>query len=488
MVEIRLPRSAWDYDPDQPLGPEGGFGAVFAGRAADHSPVAVKMLKVTPNQGGHRELRIADELAGRPFKHVIPVYDCGQDAASGHFFVVMARAERSLQSVLDDGRTFREAEAAGVLLDVLDGLEEVADLVHRDLKPGNILYHEGAWKVADFGIARFIEASTSRHTLKGFLSPAYAAPEQWRYETASPATDLYALGCIAYALFTGRPPFAGPGDDAIKDAHLHASPPPLPGVSPTTASLCAMLLSKIPGSRPDRARVRSVLQRAADGVSPPATGGLAQLAQAGAAAAQAAAAAEAEQERARGQRAGRAALAAEGRRTLDGSIDSLWAAISQAAPGAVRRNAHTVELGGAQLSFDLGLARSPIAQGAFPLWGWDVVAGATVAVCQAAPRYVWSASLWYASPPTTGAYRWWEVSYCANALCRTHPEFEPFALPPCEDADIACSRTMTHTVAVAFGPRPADGEDFAQFADRWADLLARAASGRLGRPPRLPLE
>jgi len=80
-----------------------------------------------------------------------------------------------------------------------------------DLKPDNILYHDGKWKIADFGIARFVEEATASNTLKEFLSPWYAAPEQWRLERATHGTDVYALGCIAFCLLTGKPLTLVPG-------------------------------------------------------------------------------------------------------------------------------------------------------------------------------------------------------------------------------------------------------------------------------------
>jgi serine/threonine-protein kinase len=123
-------------------------------------------------------------------------------------------------------------------------------------QPGNLLLHEGKWKIADFGIARFIEESTSVNTLEGCLSPHYAAPEQWRLEKAEVATDLYALGCIAYALISGRPPFVGSRPEDIRDQHLNKPPVELPdGTPPKLKMLVNMLLRKSPSARPSLGRV-----------------------------------------------------------------------------------------------------------------------------------------------------------------------------------------------------------------------------------------
>ena len=116
-----------------------------------------------------------------------------------------------------------------ILLQASEGIAELDGFVHRDLKPGNLLFHEESWKTsADFGIAMFVEESTSLATLKDCLSPQYAAPEEWVFQRAEVATDLYALGCIGYRLLSGRLPYAGPTMENFREQHLHATPKALP--------------------------------------------------------------------------------------------------------------------------------------------------------------------------------------------------------------------------------------------------------------------
>jgi serine/threonine-protein kinase len=115
----------------------------------------------------------------------------------------MPVCDRNLQEAIDETRAGLEAkEAVLVVLAILRGLQAVVEITHRDLKPPNVLYHQGLWKIADFGIAKFVEDSTSLETLRRSLTPAYAAPEQWTGERPTPATDIYAVGCIINALFT----------------------------------------------------------------------------------------------------------------------------------------------------------------------------------------------------------------------------------------------------------------------------------------------
>src|SRR5580692_3030147 len=95
-MRIRLPRGEWFYDPTHPLAPAGGFGEVFEGKGPSDQSVAVKRLKIKAADAAHRELKIADELAGKTFEHVLAVLDSGEDSEGGGYYLVMPRAERCL--------------------------------------------------------------------------------------------------------------------------------------------------------------------------------------------------------------------------------------------------------------------------------------------------------------------------------------------------------------------------------------------------------
>ena len=77
MNKIKLPKGEWFYDPNKPLGPEGGFGIVFNGQSLSGESLAVKRLKIEANEAAHRELRIAQELSRQDFKNIIPCFDAG---------------------------------------------------------------------------------------------------------------------------------------------------------------------------------------------------------------------------------------------------------------------------------------------------------------------------------------------------------------------------------------------------------------------------
>ena len=491
MIRIRLPRGEWEYDPDSPLGPAGGFGEVFAGRGKGCLPVAVKKLHLAANAASHRELRIADELVGRSLEHVVPVLDSGEDAETRSVFIAMALAERSLQQEIERAGVYSAAEAVKILLDIAQGLAEVPEIVHRDLKPANVLYHEGRWKVADFGIARFVEASTSLETLKGCLTPPYAAPEQFRLEHATSATDIYALGCVAYALLTGRPPFQGPN---YRDQHLHEDPPVYKEGNPRLRTLLAMMLRKTAEARPSLDRVIRLLGdiAAAQESRTPQAGGFSALAQAGVADAEAALRADAAQMEYQDKLHTRGRLAESAFQTLQEVIDVLFERIVVVAPTAEYSAdqfdmPRLLQLGKASIEIGLAKGGFPIPEGAFEHSGWDVVAGATICVTQRIPKpYKWGANLWYTNRGRDEEYRWWEVLYMRNPSARRDARDQPFALSALSEADLA-ARTGIHPVVFAAAPRPIDDEDIDDFCSRWADLLAKAYNGELRQPSDLPL-
>lgn len=489
MPTIKLPKGMWTYDPEQPLGPEGGFGEVFLGASADGKPVAVKRLKLTAAGAAHRELQIAEVLAQKKFKHVMPVYDWGQDAESDYYFVVMPQAKHSLQQRLDNNGVFDSpSNAAAVLREIALGLLEVENLVHRDLKPGNVLWYESSWRVADFGIARFVEESTSSRTLKDCLSAPYAAPEQWRLERATSATDVYALGCTGYAVLTARPPFPGPSQEDYQEQHLHATPPPVPHCEPRLQSSLTMMLRKTPDARPSLARVVQLLEAVIKS-DPPSSGDprLATLASAGAAVAQQQAEEEVKLSLDRSIKEQREQLAADAQATFEQIREELFGDLCNVAPTAIVEDEARIRLGNAVLVMRL-IEPIVIGSAEFARSKWDVVLGGEIAVRQDKPKYVWGSSLWYSKINPNDEYRWREVSYFGGPLAKDRfRPYEPYALTDLRAADGATAPDLgLHQIA--WGPQPIDDEDLPEFKSRWAELLAKAAQRKLSRPTRLPLQ
>ncbi|MCH8317378.1 MAG: serine/threonine protein kinase, partial [Bacteroidetes bacterium] len=198
-------------------------------------------------------------LMQRDLSHVVPIFDAGQDANSDRYFLVMPVCDCSLQDKIDESEDGVDINTANdAITAIIAGLQEVGDITHRDLKPANILLHDGKWKVADFGIAKFVEDSTSLETLRDSLTPAYAAPEQWQGERPSSATDVYALGCIIHALINGQPPFDGSVDD-IREKHLHSAPAQISKLSSRFSVFVSQMLRKPSDARPTLVRCSQVL-------------------------------------------------------------------------------------------------------------------------------------------------------------------------------------------------------------------------------------
>ncbi len=482
MITIKLPSGTYDYDPAKPLGKPGGFGQVFLGCTSSGMEVAVKRLHLSAASAAHRELSIADELKGRTLAHVVPFIDAGEDAESGDYFVVMPKAEMNLSSHIAHVGKLDATAAAACMMQVVSGLIEVGDLVHRDLKPDNILFHDGKWKIADFGIARFVSEVTAANTLKDCLSPAYAAPEQWRLERATHATDVYALGCIGFFLLSANAPY----HSNHSHEHQFSQLPAFACADSRLSSLITIMTRKSPQVRPSLQRVGQVLQTIKDNPPPAASGGGGMLAQAAAFAVQREEAIEAQKSLAQAKEEARNQLARDAFDILAENCERLWGKVHHNAPSAQRGGGSTqIECRVGSGLMNIKLSRVNIVPpGEFKESKWDVVAMSEASVTQSGSSYTWSASLWYMKRSPNDDYRWHEVSYWQILGGRLGSQ--PFACRDLRDADFAAANMM-HTVGRAFGPELIDDEKEDSFHDRWMWLLARATTGHLRAPSSLPI-
>jgi serine/threonine protein kinase len=498
MQKIKLPRGEWQFDQNAPLGKAGGFGEVFRGVGSTGN-VAIKRLKLTANQAAHRELDIARNLKGRTLQNVVPILDAGQDAESDRYFIVMPVCDHSLQDVIDkEGENLGLDAALVALRAIVAGLLEVKDIVHRDLKPANVLCHEGVWKLADFGIAKFVEDSTSLETLRSSLTPLYAAPEQWRLERPTSATDVYALGCILHALTTAKPPFVG-SLDRVRNAHLNSPRPAIATCPPRLATFASLMLRKLPDARPTLGRCREIFAEShieTKALSPARHA----LTQAAAEVEQRTAREDAERAQCEEAQKRRAALAKSAIADLKALVGNVSEEIKQSYERAKASHKGLLEFGFAQF----GILREPEAidqhwwhrgdlRSLVDRLRWDMVAWSTIGVTQSRQHsggnYTWSSTLIYADRGDGAGYRWYEVAFFTSALSRRSGQRdEPYALEIHEvDFFQALSPTM-HTVAVAYGPLAIDGENEGEFAERWLGLVAKAAAGQLERPRSMPVQ
>ena len=241
----------------------GGMAVVF--RARDERLERQVALKVLPPPAAEDELRErflreARAAAAIDDPHIIPVYEAGE--ADGVLFIAMRYvAGGDVGSLLRRDGALRPDRAAAVVSSVASALDAAheAGLVHRDVKPANILLDARPGRpehvyLADFGISHAALTSV-RLTQSGQVigTLAYSAPEQLAGEAADGRADEYALACAAYELLTGAPPFPSQQVTAMIWAHMSQPPPRLtsrrPDLPPAADAVLARALAKAPGDR-----------------------------------------------------------------------------------------------------------------------------------------------------------------------------------------------------------------------------------------------
>ena len=200
-------------------------------------PVAIKMLRAhltTDPELVARFIREAELAASISHPNVVDVYDVGTDDDTS-YIVMRYVPGRDLRDLLRGDGRLALSQTVPIVRQVLLGLGSIhaAGIVHRDVKPQNILITpDGTAQVTDFGVAyaALAEGLTTQGMTVG--TAAYMAPEQARGGHVSPATDIYAVGVVMYEMLTGRPPYAGDNPMAVMFAHLHDTPPMMASVAP----------------------------------------------------------------------------------------------------------------------------------------------------------------------------------------------------------------------------------------------------------------
>ena len=473
-LEVGVARGERTWEIGERLG-GGGFGQVCAARSGDTEAV-IKLVPKDP--GASRELLFAD-LAGVP--NVVPIWDQGE--YDGFWFLVMPRADRSLEDLIEAHGQLSIGDSIAILTDIADALVALdGRVVHRDLKPANVLELDGTWCLADFGIARYAEAATATETRKRALSPPWAAPERFRGERATAAADIYALGVIGYELLTGELPFPGPEWEDFQEAHLEQEPPDLPDAPAALAALLAECLYKSPTARPSPANLRARLGRV---IQPPTSTGLAQLGEVNREEVHRIAQAGSQQAAAMSAAERRQVLLRDASRAYERISEALFSAVVDNASAARAKRDPDVR----NWQIELASARLEMTAVSRPTEGWnaaglfDLVGVGAVSLGIPMDQYGFegrSHSLWFADAQVPGEYAWFETGFTLMAMMAALPTVDPFALAGGTDAEMALRVGVhTHQVAVPFTPlRLGELDDF---VSRWAGWLAEAAAGRLQR-------
>ena len=248
------------YRFERELG-QGGMATVYLAHDLRHDrPVAIKVLRpeLASALGGERFLAEIRTTARLQHPNILPLHDSG--AAGDLLFYVMPYVEgESLRDRLEREGQLPLEDAVRIGSEVASALDYAhrKAIIHRDVKPENILLHDGRAMVADFGIALAASrAGADRLTGTGLSlgTPRYMSPEQAMGERQITArSDIYALGCVVYEMLVGTPPFSGPTAQAVVARALSETPPPIrtarPSVPPALERAVLKALERVPADR-----------------------------------------------------------------------------------------------------------------------------------------------------------------------------------------------------------------------------------------------
>ncbi|MGH7614367.1 MAG: serine/threonine-protein kinase [Gemmatimonadales bacterium] len=240
----------------------GGMARVFLARRPDAGePVAIKVLRpefarAVGADRFHREIAL---LGGLRHPHILPLLESGQ-AEAFPFYVMPYADGDSLRRRMNQAGPLPLAEALAVAAAVAAALDyaHAQNIIHRDIKPDNVLFASGRPVVTDFGVARAIlRAGTESFSSSGLVvgTPGYMSPEQSRGSTELDGrSDLYALGCVVYEMLAGEPPFRAATAQALLARHAHDPPRSLrvvrPDVPVAVEAAVQAALAKLPEERP----------------------------------------------------------------------------------------------------------------------------------------------------------------------------------------------------------------------------------------------
>jgi eukaryotic-like serine/threonine-protein kinase len=236
---------------------EGAAGAVYHARQISFDrDAAVKVLYKTSSKQiarFYREARLAGSL---DHPHIVQGYAVGEDRGL-HYFAMEYIDGHSLQYLLDKLRRLKLPAALRVTLAVARALDYAhgQNLVHRDIKPGNVLIgRKGAIKVADLGMAKIrdVDLAELTRTGRGLGTPCYMPLEQFvNAKDASARCDIYALGCMLYALLTGQPPFLSSSFMELIQAKEAGTFPPAREFNPEVPECLDVVIARMAARRPE---------------------------------------------------------------------------------------------------------------------------------------------------------------------------------------------------------------------------------------------
>ena len=464
----------------------GGFGTIYSAKSKTCENAVLKLIPKKPGAG--REL-LFEKIGGQP--NIMPILDTGE--WEDFWVIVMPRAEKSLRDFLNEsGGKLEQDEAVLVLIDIATALEALQnnDVVHRDLKPENVLFWEGHWRLADFGIARYASATTDTATWKYAMTLPYAAPEQWRSERATSATDIYATGILAYELIMGKCPFIGPSEHDYRGQHLHHDAPLPTGCSSSLAALIGECMFKSPQTRPTASnaltRLKS-LQKPESEVSR-------RLREVNKAAVLERAKQDASISAVKSELEHRNQLAKDANKSLESILGTLKdQLVRELSQGILRESAFnswqfslnqiTLSCSGFQT-----VAAAVLNSPGFPA-PFEVIGFSAIVLQIPADQHGYggrSHSLWFCDAENKDIFRWYETAFMFFALSGKQGSKDPFALEPDAKAGRTLAPIYGTEFQIAWPFTPIDQGETNDFIERWMGWFADAYEGKLRHPRSMP--
>jgi eukaryotic-like serine/threonine-protein kinase len=234
--------------------------------------VAIKVLRpeLAAALGHERFLREIRILGRLHHPNILPLLDSGEGGGSLYFIAPYIAG--SLQRRLEQDGPLPLSEVTSIARDVASALDHACrqDVIHRDVKPGNVLLDGERAVVCDFGVARALEVAGGERlsSSSGFAigTPAYMSPEQAIGGAVDARTDVYGLGCVVYEMLTGEPPFTGPTPQAILARSLAGEVRPVRTVRPeVTPVMEAAIVAALASDRELRPRTAGDLVASLEG-------------------------------------------------------------------------------------------------------------------------------------------------------------------------------------------------------------------------------
>lgn len=245
-----------NYQLESELG-QGGMGTVYLARDTGlNRKVALKILRPDLSQNSSFSEKFLDEIeitASLAHPNIIRVYTLGEQ--DGRLYLVMEHLDQpSLEQKMDERGKLSEREVLEIGIGIASALQfahEETGLIHRDIKPGNILFGRGDIpKLADFGLAAGAQSALGQQD-EIWGTPYYVSPERLNREAEDIRSDIYSLGATLYHSLAGRAPFEADTAEEVARRHLMDRPPPLRSLRPDAHEQTVFTLDRCLQKKPD---------------------------------------------------------------------------------------------------------------------------------------------------------------------------------------------------------------------------------------------